>query len=81
MPAVTSPICLIEEYAIKALMSVCRRHNILAIQAPHRLKVRTGDLHMDVVRGKLREIRNNPYLPSFNKMPARIMDPATGAST
>lgn len=26
-------------------------------------------------------MRINPYLPSFRRMPARIMDPATGAST
>lgn len=81
IPAVTSPMCLIEEYAISALMSVCRRHSILAIQAPQRLKVRIGDLQREVVKGKLKEIRNSPYLPNFNKIPARIIDPATGAST
>lgn len=26
-------------------------------------------------------IRKRPYLPNFNKMPARIIEPATGAST
>jgi hypothetical protein len=26
-------------------------------------------------------IRKMPYPPNFNKIPARIMDPATGAST
>ncbi len=48
IPAVTSPICLIEEYAIRALISVCRKHNILAIQAPQILKTKIGDLHIVV---------------------------------
>jgi len=47
-PAVTRPIWLTDEYAIKALMSVCRRHSILAMQAPQRLKARIGDLHRSV---------------------------------
>ncbi len=25
--------------------------------------------------------RNNPYPPNFNKIPAKIIDPETGAST
>jgi hypothetical protein len=27
------------------------------------------------------KIRTNPYPPNFNKIPAKIIDPATGAST
>ena len=81
MPAVTRPICLIEEYAIKALISVWRKHSILATQAPQILRIKIGDLHKAVTLEKLNETRNNPYLPSFKRTPARIIEPATGAST
>jgi hypothetical protein len=30
---------------------------------------------------KISDRRINPYLPSFNKIAAKIIDPATGAST
>jgi hypothetical protein len=81
IPAVTSPMWLIDEYAIKAFRSDWRRHRSLAIQAPHRLKVMIGDLILVTMSGKLYDTRNRPYLPSFSRMPARIIDPATGAST
>jgi hypothetical protein len=60
IPAVTSPICLIEEYAIKALISVCRKQSILAMQAPHNLRIKIGDLHNEVINGKLKDIRKSP---------------------
>jgi hypothetical protein len=30
---------------------------------------------------KIKDIRIKPYVPSFNNTPARIIEPATGAST
>lgn len=37
---------------------------------------------IDAFTGRNREDRRNkPYLPSFKRIPARIIDPATGAST
>jgi ABC-type phosphate transport system permease subunit len=30
---------------------------------------------------KIRDIRINPYVPSLSRTPARIIEPATGAST
>lgn len=81
IPAVTRPICPTEEYAIRDLISGCRRQIILVITAPH--------IEIEEIRGikgrfifiKGEERRRSPYLPSFNKTPARIIDPATGAST
>ena len=81
IPAVTNPIWLTEEYAISALISVWRKHSILAIQAPQRLNTRIGVLHINVAWGKWVDKRKRPYLPSLSKIPARIMEPATGAST
>lgn len=81
IPAVTRPMWLIEEYAINDFRSVCRRHRSLAIQAPHNLNVRIGVANVWEAMGKKVDMRHRPYPPSFSKMPARIIDPATGAST
>jgi hypothetical protein len=40
--AVTRPIYLTDEYAIKALMPICRRHSAPAMQIPQRLKTITA---------------------------------------
>jgi hypothetical protein len=34
-----------------------------------------------LIKGNNVLIRINPYLPNFNRIPARAIDPATGAST
>jgi hypothetical protein len=60
IPAVTNPMWLIDEYAIKALISVWRIHSILAMQAPHNLRVRIGVLNIEVTIGKLNDKRNSP---------------------
>lgn len=55
---------------------------ILVIRAPHEQKtIRTSDMELeDVVENS--EIRRiSPYPPSFSSMAAKIIDPATGAST
>lgn len=62
-------------------MSVCRRQIILVNTAPHRDRLIIG-LAISVFIVVMREDRRiRPYLPSFRRIPARIMDPATGAST
>lgn len=57
-------------------------HIILVMRAPHEqkiIRIRDRDFE-DVVENRLIS-RVSPYPPSFSRMAARIMDPATGAST
>lgn len=62
-------------------MSVCRVQMSLVRIAPIRLKVRKILLIM-IGRWLNTEItRKMPYPPNFRRRPAKIMDPATGAST
>lgn len=81
IPAVTRPICLTDEYAIKAFISVWRRHKVLAIHAPQILKIKIGVDKWYDIKKKFEYSRNNPYLPSLRRIPARIIEPETGAST
>lgn len=74
-------ICTTEEYAISLLMSCCRRHKILVSAPPMRLIL---DNIVNIIRLGLEMIgiiRINPYPPNFRRIPARIIEPATGAST
>lgn len=81
IPAVAIPICLTDEYAIKAFTSVCRMQINLAITPPIReTLIRGGERHLFRTMN-FEEIRRSPYLPSFRRIPARIIEPATGAST
>lgn len=81
IPAVAKPMWLTEEYAIRAFTSDCRIQINLVMAPPIKeIDVTNG------VRAFLRNmnftlIRNRPYLPSFRRMPARTIEPATGAST
>lgn len=61
--------------------SVCRRQMELVIIMPHSDKRMNGYAMYLVIGSKIMEIRIIPYPPSFNRMAARIMDPAIGAST
>jgi len=51
------------------------------MHAPHIATADTGDVSFAFVQTRAWEIRSIPYLPSFRRMAAKIMDPATGAST
>lgn len=62
-------------------MSGCRRQISLVIIAPHIVMAIIDGAIFLFILGNKKENRINPYLPSFNSSPARIMDPATGAST
>lgn len=54
---------------------------ILVITPPH-MAILENSGPKEYVRGCRREeIRKIPYPPSFRRSPARIIDPATGAST
>lgn len=80
-PAVASPMCLTEEYAISDFTSVCRIQINLVITPPIVQTVNKGALTNLFNINILLVIRRSPYVPNFRRMPARIIDPATGAST
>lgn len=80
-PEMRIAICPTEEYAIKDFISVCRRQIILVIIAPHRETLINIGLTRLLIEKNIEDIRSRPYLPSFKRTAARIMDPATGAST
>ena len=55
---------------------------ILVTRAPHEQSItRIVDVKAKVVVEKRFTMRSNPYPPNFRRMAARIMEPATGAST
>lgn len=56
-------------------------HTNLAKEPPIREIEIRKDLDHFLNNEKQNESRINPYLPSLSKTPAKIMDPATGAST
>lgn len=74
-------MCLTEEYAIKDLTSVCRMQISLA-KAPPIVEMTIIRVDVDLeAKINFIERRIKPYLPNLSKIPARIIDPATGAST
>lgn len=81
MAAITRPMWLTDEYAISDFRSVCRMQIKLVITTPHKAKVING-YDISFVSGvKIMVIRIIPYPPSLSKTAAKIIDPATGAST
>lgn len=80
-PAINRPMWPTDEYAISAFKSVCRRHIRDVLIAPHKAIEIINEGIRELVGGKCRIIRSNPYPPSFRRIAARIIDPAIGAST
>lgn len=79
--AMTKPMWLTEEKAIKDFMSVCREHNIADSKTPNREKIISGAaawVNESLIKVPIRKM---PYPPNFNNVPAKIIDPAIGAST
>jgi len=67
---------------MRAFRSVCRTQMILVISAPQEQNVTsTRDKDSNDTEENNFISRINPYPPSFSKIAARIIDPATGAST
>lgn len=79
--AMTRPMWLMEEYAMRDLRSVCCRQVRLASVAPHRERIINGRNMSVFITGRICIIRMIPYPPSFNKIAASTIDPAIGAST
>lgn len=80
-PLIIRLIWPIDEYAIRDFRSVCRKQIILVMTAPHRDNLIIGaeiNLFIFII---IDDKRIRPYLPNFSRIPARIIDPATGAST
>lgn len=62
-------------------MSLCRRQIIDVVTPPISEMTMIGVDSNLFMASNIINIRANPYLPSFNRIAARIIDPATGAST
>lgn len=54
---------------------------VLVIIAPHIEMDKIGGIIDLLIKGNRVAIRRIPYLPSLSRSPARIIEPATGAST
>lgn len=79
--AITRPMWLTEEKAIRDFISVCREHSIADRRTPKREKIIKGGAAGRNESLIIVPIRRMPYPPSFRRVPARIIDPAIGAST
>lgn len=77
----TSAMWLTEEYAISDLRSVWRRQIELVMIMPHSDSIMKGYAMNSVSGFRSIVIRSIPYPPSFNRIAARTIDPAMGAST
>ena len=81
-PANKSPIWPTEEYAIRDFKSGCRRQMKLVATAPQAATGASQNARLVLsIGGNFSLIRRRPYEPSFRRIPAKIIDPATGAST
>lgn len=81
IPAIISPICLTDEYAIRDFRSDCRKQ-INDVNTPPTSAVDiSGDRSLMFIAGNAKIIRANPYPPSLRSTAANTIDPATGAST
>ncbi len=81
VPAIRRPMWPTDEYAIRAFKSVCRRQIIDEIMAPHRAILRIME-DKEVFGGvNSNDICRRPYPPNFRRIAAKIIEPATGAST
>lgn len=76
---ITIPIWDTEENAITDLISVSFRHVNPTITAPTILNEIHNDLNCILVNKVMNRIIPRP--PNFNRIPAKIIDPNTGAST
>jgi len=81
IPRITNAIWPTEEYAINDLISVCRIQTRLVITPPQIAILLHRGLILNIRWGNIKVIRKIPYPPSFSSNPARIIDPAIGAST
>jgi len=78
-PAIISAICTTDEYAITTFISLVMTQITPKIIPPAK-EMTINDLNILLASIK-KDSRTIPYPPSFNKTPAKIIDPDTGAST
>lgn len=81
VPATINLICPIEEYAIRDFISCWRTQMRLVIAPPQSAIAEKIILFSWGIGGIRYIIRNIPYPPNFKSTAARIIEPATGAST
>jgi hypothetical protein len=74
-------MCPTDEYAIIDFISDCRRQIIDVITPPIIAIDIIGLTNILFMYLKIMIIRVKPYPPNFRRIAARIIDPATGAST
>lgn len=81
IPATISPMWPTDEYAISDFISVCRKQIKLEIKAPNKASKVTSLQEIATWLGNKVVARISPYPPNFRRMAAKIIEPATGAST
>jgi hypothetical protein len=78
----SNPIWPTDEYAIKDLMSDCRKQIILVTIAPiTEILNKSEDTKVLLILLNKKIIRKIPYPPNFKRIAASTIDPAIGAST
>lgn len=78
-PTIISAICTTDEYAIITFISLCLRQTTPRSPPPSNEKILSILRYLDT--SNKNPIRIIPYPPNFSKIPAKIMEPDTGAST
>jgi len=78
-PAITRAIWTTEEYAITTFISLCTTQRILKTPPP--INLNENNWHISILILVILIRRKIPYPPNFNKTPAKIIEPETGAST
>lgn len=81
IPATINPMWPTDEYAIIDFISDCRRQIIDVTTPPTIAIAMIGLASVLFMNLNIIIIRAMPYPPNFSRMAARIIDPATGAST
>ena len=81
MAAITIAMWVTDLYAMRALRSVCRMQISAQTTPPRSARVVMNGSIVWFRDWTCVATRSIPYPPSLRRMPARIIEPATGAST
>lgn len=81
IPITIIPMWITDEYAINLFISVKHKHTNLTAITPHIFSANKKFVIFELVAMVSGITLMSPYPPNFSRIPARIMEPLTGAST